>query len=681
MNRHQSELLIFVGITAAFLLGLLLAGLGLPLLSRELRLGLVVVVGLLLAAAAFWLNRLVQAHRFGLRRLAEEMELILRSNPAHRVRPGALAVEKRLATAVNTFADQYQQQLAAEADKMAQAQTDLAAEKQRLAALIADMGEGVLVCNREGQILLFNGRSQQLLDIPNQSGSLVGLGRSILALFDRQVIAHVLEEAATRPETRRVVQFTATASNGRLLRLRLVPVAEEPDAPGGFIVTLEDLTQQQTQQAQREQRLWALVEGLRAPAANIRAAIETVVDYAAMPLEQQRQLQQVVYEEAGRLSETVGELTAVYNAHPPANLQLDPMLGRDLLWTLERRLRPLGGVVAAPPDDLWLLVDSYPLRHTWLFLAEKLAAEWQPPRLELRLQPLRQRAALDLLWSAEGAVEPVWAWLEETIPALGQTARQVAAHHHGELWVQQEGETAFVRLLLPVTTWDAAPLPLLGSRPEYYDFDLLQRPLPAADWAERPLRELTYTVFDTETTGLDPSADEIVALGAVRIVNGRLLRQDVFDQLVDPQCFLSPQATAVHGITPAMVQGQPPIGVVLPRFHRFAADTVLLGHNVAFDMRLLQVKEAATGVQFAQPVLDTLLLAALLFPERGDYSLEALARDFGVVVAGRHTALGDALITGDLFLKMVPLLAERGIVTLGESLTAVQQTHFSRLRY
>lgn len=680
MNRHQSELLIFVGILTAFLLGLLLAWLGLPVLTREMRLGLVIIVALLLAGAAFWLNRLVQAHRFGLRRLAEELELILRSNPAHRVRPGTLATEKRLATAVNTFADRYQQQLAAEAEKMTQAQAALAAEKQRLAALIADMGEGVLVCNREGQILLFNGRSQHLLDTPDQSGSLVGLGRSILALFDRQVIAHVLEEAATRPETRRVVQFTATASNGRLLRLRLVPVAAESEAETGFIVTLEDLTQQQAQQL--DQRLWPLVEGLRAPAANIRAAIETVMDYAAMPADQRQRLQQVVYEEAGRLSETVEELTAVYNSHPPANLQLDPMLGRDLLWALERRLRPLGAVAATlPPDDLWLLADSYLLRHVVLFLAEKLVAQWQPHHLELRLQPLRQRAALDLVWVADESVEPVWAWLDETIPALGQTARQVTAHHDGELWVQREGATAFVRLLLPLTVWESTPLPLLGSRPEYYDFDLLQRPLPAADWAERPLRELTYTVFDTETTGLDPSTDEIVAMGAVRIVNGRLLRQDVFDQLVDPQCFLSPQATVVHGITPAMVQGQPAIDVVLPRFHRFAADTVLLGHNVAFDMRLLQLKEAATGVVFAQPVLDTLLLAALLFPERNDYSLESLARDFGVVVAGRHTALGDALITGDLFLKMVPLLAERGIVTLGESLTAVQQTHLARLRY
>ncbi|MCA9998085.1 MAG: PAS-domain containing protein, partial [Anaerolineales bacterium] len=500
MNRHQSELLIFVGILTAFLLGLLLAWLGLPVLTREMRLGLVIIVALLLAGAAFWLNRLVQAHRFGLRRLAEELELILRSNPAHRVRPGTLATEKRLATAVNTFADRYQQQLAAEAEKMTQAQAALAAEKQRLAALIADMGEGVLVCNREGQILLFNGRSQHLLDTPDQSGSLVGLGRSILALFDRQVIAHVLEEAATRPETRRVVQFTATASNGRLLRLRLVPVAAESEAETGFIVTLEDLTQQQAQQL--DQRLWPLVEGLRAPAANIRAAIETVMDYAAMPADQRQRLQQVVYEEAGRLSETVEELTAVYNSHPPANLQLDPMLGRDLLWALERRLRPLGAVAATlPPDDLWLLADSYLLRHVVLFLAEKLVAQWQPHHLELRLQPLRQRAALDLVWVADESVEPVWAWLDETIPALGQTARQVTAHHDGELWVQREGATAFVRLLLPLTVWESTPLPLLGSRPEYYDFDLLQRPLPAADWAERPLRELTYTVFDTETTG------------------------------------------------------------------------------------------------------------------------------------------------------------------------------------
>ena len=150
-----------------------------------------------------------------------------------------------------------------------------------------------------------------------------------------------------------------------------------------------------------------------------------------------------------------------------------------------------------------------------------------------------------------------------------------------------------------------------GSRPEFYDFDLFK--LSAANTAldERLLSELAYTVFDTETTGLDPShGDEIVAIGAARIVNGRLLSEETFEQLVDPRRPLSAASIAVHGITPERLAGQPTIEAVLPRFRRFVEDTVLVGHNAAFDMRFLQLKEAQTGVVFDQPLLDTLLLSA-----------------------------------------------------------------------
>jgi len=126
---------------------------------------------------------------------------------------------------------------------------------------------------------------------------------------------------------------------------------------------------------------------------------------------------------------------------------------------------------------------------------------------------------------------------------------------------------------------EAPAIPGNGSPPELsdinlYDFDLFDLPEESLDWQDRRLSDLAYTVFDTETTGFDPAGgDEIVSLGAVRIVNGRLLRQETFDRLVDPQRTVPASSVAVHGITTGMVRGQPTLDVVLPAFARFAGDT------------------------------------------------------------------------------------------------------------
>jgi len=197
-----------------------------------------------------------------------------------------------------------------------------------------------------------------------------------------------------------------------------------------------------------------------------------------------------------------------------------------------------------------------------------------------------------------------------------------------------------------------------------------------------PLASLTYTVFDTETTGLRPSdGDEIIAIGAIRMAEGRLIGGETFDLLVDPGRGIPPASTRVHGIDETMVRGQPQIVTVLPDFFGFARDTVLVGHNAAFDMKFFRLKEAACGVRFTMPVLDTLLLSEVVTPHFEDHSLEGIAGRLGVAVEARHTALGDARVTGEIFLRLLPLLAAKGITTLEQALKASKKTSLARVKY
>jgi DNA polymerase-3 subunit epsilon len=130
-----------------------------------------------------------------------------------------------------------------------------------------------------------------------------------------------------------------------------------------------------------------------------------------------------------------------------------------------------------------------------------------------------------------------------------------------------------------------------------------------------------------------------------------------------------------------MLQGKPKIHEVLPMFHEFAKDTILVAHNAAFDMRFLQLKEEQTGVRFVNPVLDTLLLSDLVHPSHEDHNLEAIAKRLGVRILARHTAMGDAMATAEMYLRFLPLLAQQQIITLKEALAASQKTFYARQKF
>jgi DNA polymerase-3 subunit epsilon len=157
--------------------------------------------------------------------------------------------------------------------------------------------------------------------------------------------------------------------------------------------------------------------------------------------------------------------------------------------------------------------------------------------------------------------------------------------------------------------------------------------------------------------------------------------RECFARLVNPGRPMPRSAERVHGLRGEMLAGQPAIGEVLPPFARFCEGAVLVAHNAAFDLRFLRLKQDAAGVCFDQPVLDTMLLSAWLHPHQRSHSLDALISRYGVAPRERHTALGDALMTADVLVKLLPQLEERGLRTVAEAQAVSRTVPLARLVY
>jgi DNA polymerase-3 subunit epsilon len=661
----------------------------------------------------FIVQALYRAYVLAPLRLREQALVMVNANPGLRLRAMGAPEIKALVEVVNALAEQRDSLQRDVEEKVKEAKASVEAEKNRLAALMSELSQSVVVCNLDGRILLYNNRARlqfQGLGEGMQSSSrraLIGLGRSIFAILDRNLITHALDNIQRRLRQGSmppVTNFVTTSQADQLIRVQMAPVLGTPPTEAGkeegerllsgYVLILDNITRSFEVESQRDQVLQSLTEGSRASLANIRAAVENLLDYPDMETGERDRFVSIIRDEVGvmgqRLDRTVTEFADALKARWP----LEEMLGVDLVEAAQRRVADKVDILTKTEEvaeGLWVRVDSFSLLQALTYLVSRLRDEYGIGEVCFRLRAEGRLAHFDLIWS--GALidsQTLPAWEIEPMNVGGEMSplslREVIERHSGEIWFEREkvSNRCFFRLLIPAAPPQEAlePSVLLGreSRPEYYDFDLFRQTEESRALDDRLLTELSFTVFDTETTGLQPSAgDEIIQIGAIRIVNGRLLRSETFEQLVDPRRPLARESVHIHGITEDMLRGQPTIDKVLPFFDAFCEETVLVGHNAAFDMRFLQMKEEATGVKFRQPVLDTLLLSAVIHPNQESHQLEAIAARLGVNVIGRHTALGDAIVTGEVFLKMIPLLTAQGIHTLREAREAAERTYYARL--
>ncbi|MHB9094404.1 MAG: 3'-5' exonuclease [Eubacteriales bacterium] len=181
-----------------------------------------------------------------------------------------------------------------------------------------------------------------------------------------------------------------------------------------------------------------------------------------------------------------------------------------------------------------------------------------------------------------------------------------------------------------------------------------------------PLQKARFVIFDLETTGFHPYAgDEIISVSAVIVENGRLRKESFFDRLVNPHRSISPIITEITGISDEMVSGAPSVLWVLNEFLNFARGSILVAHNADFDLHFINLKlKQFCHTKITHPMVDTFVLASALLSSEKCHTLDALIKLYKLSPEGRHTSLGDSLVTAEILIEFLQQLHVRGIHTL-----------------
>jgi len=167
------------------------------------------------------------------------------------------------------------------------------------------------------------------------------------------------------------------------------------------------------------------------------------------------------------------------------------------------------------------------------------------------------------------------------------------------------------------------------------------------------LHDAEFAVVDTETTGLDINTAKIINIAAVKIKNFKII--DYYNTFINPGKKIDPQSIKWHGITDEMVHDKPYVVEVIPEFLKFIKNSVIVGHHIKFDMDMICKELFETyGCTLKQRCLDTMFIYTRGVIKRDDHvSLDFLLDLYKVKCIGRHTALGDAMATAEVFNKMI----------------------------
>jgi len=160
-----------------------------------------------------------------------------------------------------------------------------------------------------------------------------------------------------------------------------------------------------------------------------------------------------------------------------------------------------------------------------------------------------------------------------------------------------------------------------------------------------------YVLVDIETTGLSPRTDEIIEIGAIKVVENKIV--DTYDTLLRIDGYLNPFITRLTGITNEMLEEGKKQEEALKEFIEFAGNETIMGHNVNFDINFIYDKcESYLDYYLSNDFVDTMRIAKHVLPNVRNYKLGTLADYFDVDYRNAHRGLKDVEITYEVYNKM-----------------------------
>jgi CBS domain-containing protein len=452
-------------------------------------------------------------------RLAKEIDTITRASPSHRLKVKGIKSLEGFVQAVNRLADRYEQLHTVIQKERRPTRAALEEQKNILAAVISELPEGVLACNADGQILLFNRRAAELLGIGEDDGHCAldtgaRLGQSVFTLIDKNLIEHCLDEINERLKRKIsniASHFIIDGINSHIIGAEARPILNRLGQFTGFVLILNDITKQREADGRMDNLLQELTKSARSPLASIRAASEAMLEYPDIDSASLQQFKEIIHKESISISNTLSKMAADYSAIVQNQRSLVPTDFSDLMETIRRRAKNRLGIVVEgdkPSEKIWVRVDSYTFIMAILFVLNQLKNKSGQWRFISRFDIDPKFIHLDFLWPGQPIPASILKRLQEQqlffeAETSSLTLNDVLDHHEAAVLsfgCEESLDHSCFRFILPAQKGRAPemikPITIIPeTHAELFNPELMSQPGQNPELDSRLLTELTYTVL------------------------------------------------------------------------------------------------------------------------------------------------------------------------------------------